>query len=169
MTEFRVIEGYPTYLACSDGYIVNSETGVVIKGTPHKKTGYAKVALYNKKHEKKFLLLHRVIATAFCEKDPRRNEVNHIDGDKLNNRSDNLEWVTRDENLEHAYKNGLMPNLTTSKKVLAINIETGERAEFSSIHTASKLTGISKGNICMACKGNRSYAGGFYWQYKNGE
>lgn len=166
MTKYMPIEGYPNYLACSDGYIINTVTGCVINGYPHKKTGYVKIWLYNTEHKNKCVLLHRMIALAFCEKEPQKNEVNHIDGNKLNNRADNLEWVTRDENLRHAYEHGLMPNCTVSRKVLAINIETGERAEFSSIYTASKLTGISKGNICMACKGDRPYAGGFYWQYK---
>lgn len=165
MTEFRVIEELPLYLVCSDGYVINAHTGAVIKGSV-KKSGYVSVCLYTKEHKAKHRLLHRLVANAFCEREPQKSEVNHIDGNKLNNSADNLEWVTRDENLMYAYKNGLMPNCTASKKVLAINIETGEHAEFSSIYTASKLTGISKGNICMACKGNRPYAGGFYWQYK---
>lgn len=166
MTEYRPIEGHPMYLACSDGYVINAKTGLVLKGEVHKKTGYVKVQLSDESHKQKHYLLHRIIASAFCEKEPQKIEVNHIDGNKLNNRAENLEWVTRDENLRHAYENGLMPNCTVSRKVIAINIETGERAEFSSIYTASKLTGISKGNICMACKGDRPYAGGFYWQYK---
>ena len=40
-------------------------------------------------------------------------------------------------------------------------------AEYKSIAEASEKTGISKGNICMVCKGKRGHAGKFKWEYKN--
>ena len=51
--------------------------------------------------------IHRLVAQEFCENRLGRNEVNHIDGDKLNNKAENLEWVSRSENLRHAYALGL--------------------------------------------------------------
>lgn len=68
--------------------------------------GYFEVLLSNDgkiKHKR----VHRLVADAFCEKTDGRNEVNHIDGNKQNNSADNLEWVTRSENVKHAYRNGL--------------------------------------------------------------
>lgn len=54
---------------------------------------------------------HRIVAKTFCEKEKDGElDVNHIDGDKLNNRVENLEWVTRQENVSHAIKNGLVDN-----------------------------------------------------------
>jgi hypothetical protein len=53
----------------------------------------------------------RLVAKAFLDPDPYRKEVNHKDGIKSNNRSDNLEWATRSENMRHAYIHGLnVPN-----------------------------------------------------------
>lgn len=153
-------------MVCSDGYVINTETGVVLKGRQHATTGYVNIYLYTPEHKAKTLLLHRVVANAFCERTAEQIEVNHIDGNKLNNCAENLEWVTRDENLLHAYNTGLMPNNTASKTVVGTNIETGEQIEFPSIYSASKALNISKGNICMCCQGNRPYAGGFYWDYK---
>lgn len=152
-------------MVCSDGYVINTETGVVLKGRQHATTGYVNICLYTPEHKAKTLLLHRVVANAFCERTAEQIEVNHIDGNKLNNCAENLEWVTRDENLLHAYMTGLMPNKTVSKKVVATNIETGEQMVFPSIYSASKALNISKGNICMCCQGNRPCAGGFYWDY----
>lgn len=45
----------------------------------------------------------RLVAKAFLEPDPNRQEVNHKDGVKTNNRVENLEWSNRSENLRHAY------------------------------------------------------------------
>lgn len=45
--------------------------------------------------------LHRIVATHFCTKPEGKNFVNHIDGNKLNNTSTNLEWVTNSENQRH--------------------------------------------------------------------
>ena len=57
--------------------------------------------------------VHRLVAECFCEKPPGKVEVNHKDGNKLNNHYANLEWVTHLENVRHAY--------TTPSSVLAIS------------------------------------------------
>lgn len=68
--------------------------------------GYPCLMLYkNGKH--KGMLLHRLVAQAFLGMAPKNKEVNHIDGDKKNCRVENLEYLTRGENLEHAYRTGL--------------------------------------------------------------
>lgn len=51
--------------------------------------------------------VHRIVAECFVENPNNYLEVNHKDGDKLNNCKDNLEWVSRSENLKHAYKQEL--------------------------------------------------------------
>lgn len=64
------------------------------------------VNLYeNKKRSKK--LVHRLVAQEFLENPTEKEQVNHIDGNKSNNYLSNLEWVTRSENVKHAYLIGL--------------------------------------------------------------
>ncbi len=68
--------------------------------------------------------LHRIIAEAFIEKEKGKPEVNHIDGNKLNNSIENLEWCNRSENVQHSYSIGLrtgsIPNKLKAENVKEI-------------------------------------------------
>lgn len=55
----------------------------------------------------KSLFVHKLVAIEFIENKKNKPQVNHIDGNKLNNHYSNLEWCTRSENQIHAYKTGL--------------------------------------------------------------
>lgn len=63
----------------------------------------------------KFVKIHRLVAETFILNPLGKPCVNHIDGNKLNNNVNNLEWVTISENTMHAYKNGLLKILRDDK------------------------------------------------------
>ena len=63
--------------------------------------------LLSQNGKQKPFLSHRLVAKAFIPNPENKPEVNHINGDKADNRADNLEWVTRAENLSHAFAMGL--------------------------------------------------------------
>jgi hypothetical protein len=81
--------------------------------------GYERVGL-NKENKKKLFSVHRIVACAFVENPHSKNTVNHIDENKLNNRSDNLEWMTQKENDNYSTRNKRMAD-SLSKKVIRIN------------------------------------------------
>lgn len=68
--------------------------------------GYLQVGL-RKNRITKILSVHRIVAMVFVENVLNKPQVNHINGIKTDNQSDNLEWVTRSENIKHAFKIGL--------------------------------------------------------------
>lgn len=76
--------------------------------------GYYQVQLCKERCKRTFKV-HRLVATAFCENKNNYEQVDHIDGNKLNNRVDNLEWVTNKENHNRKMKMGLNINLTGEK------------------------------------------------------
>lgn len=71
--------------------------------------GYLKVRLYkDSKYTPKSV--HRLVARAFISNPDSLSQINHIDGDKLNNYADNLEWTDNSGNQLHAYRNNLQPS-----------------------------------------------------------
>lgn len=112
----------------------------------------------------KLYLLHRIVATAFCENDDPLNKkwVNHKDGNKLNNNATNLEWVTRSENDLHKVRvlghkpstKGLEANWLNPiqcKPVLAYDLNMNFIGEFKSNKAAADHFNvvISAVNNCL--------------------
>jgi hypothetical protein len=86
---------------------------------------YANVTLYKDK-KPHYCRVHRLVAILFLDTpvDYNKLDVNHKDGNKHNNNADNLEWLTRAENLDHAYKTGLNKQ-ANPKPVVVWNRYTG--------------------------------------------
>jgi len=70
-------------------------------------SGYRYAFLCNNEGKQQSILVHRLVAYAFIPNTENKPQVNHINGVKLDNRLDNLEWATNSENQLHAYKIGL--------------------------------------------------------------
>lgn len=77
-----------------------------IKKPTKSKFGYLRTGLH-KDHKVKVIHIHRLIMMAFVGPVPEGKNVNHIDGNKENNHLENLEYVTKSENILHAYNTGL--------------------------------------------------------------
>jgi len=101
MEIWRNIDGFNgKYQISSWGNVRNAETGKILKPYTNSK-GYLKIGLSDgKKCVKK--RINRLVAMAFIENPDNLPQVNHKDGNKQNNSFSNLEWVTNDQNNEHA-------------------------------------------------------------------
>ena len=89
------------YEITRDGQVINKNTNRTLKPQPNGK-GYLRVSIGGK-----LVFVHRLVAEKYIPNPNNYEQVNHIDGNKLNNNADNLEWVSNQKNREHAVKNGL--------------------------------------------------------------
>lgn len=85
---------------------LRSKTNGKIFFLKRKRTGYQTVRLYKNKKVKEFLV-HRLVCCHFIDNPENKKEVNHKNGIKADNNSDNLEWASRSENMIHANITGL--------------------------------------------------------------
>ena len=107
---WKSISGFERYAVSNLGRIKNNDSEKILS-TRKSTNGYLRVNLRkgHVKYEKPTVIhVHRLVAEAFLPPIEGKKCVNHIDGNKINNCVDNLEWVTNRENTMHAIKTGLM-------------------------------------------------------------
>ena len=118
--------------------------------------------------------VHQLVALAFCEGYKEGLEVDHLDGDKTNNRSDNLEWVTHQENVQRSWDRGdreyqrsiaYTMGKSRSKSVLQIDSNGKVVNKYKSGYEAAKVSGVFQNSISLCCNGKRRSAGGYQWRF----
>ena len=97
---WRVIDGFPNYDVSTDGRVRNSQTGKMRK-LKIETNGYIRVGL-NKDDKQSNHYVHRLVASAFCNKEDNCNVVDHIDHNPVNNNYQNLRWTTTSGNCRNA-------------------------------------------------------------------
>jgi hypothetical protein len=149
------------YFVSNLGRFKNS-FGIIMDNYKVNENGYIRVFIYNRTYA-----LHRLIALAFIENPQNKEQVNHIDGNKINNRVDNLDWVTNSENQLHKFQIGLGNNFT--RKIKQYDLEWNFIKEYKSIASASKELNMSSFNIQSVLMNITKTAAGFIWKYSEDE
>lgn len=192
MEIWKTIEGYEGRYEVSNAGKVRSlnyhRRGIIKElKTSVDRYGYSCITLPMGGNRNKHFTVHRLVAAAFLENPESKAEVNHKDGNKLNNHVSNLEWVTMQENQRHAWENGMKEGsrVTSSergksaatlerlsacndkrrKRIVAYNMETGAETTYETQREAARAIGGDQGNIQRVLKGRAKQHKGYTFRY----
>ena len=162
--ENEIWKDIPIELMGSEGYQISSygrfknKDGVIKERFSIVTGGYYEIKIEGKHHR-----INRLVAQTFISNPESKDKVNHIDGNKLNNRLENLEWTTNQENMQHAYDTGLNKNVSP---VTQYDITgTIKIKDFKSIKDASIELNIQSSQISQCCRGVQKSVHGFVFKY----
>ena len=171
---WKPIEGYNGLYQVSNMGRVKSLERNVVKGkgglykieekilkSIKKRDGYFQINL-SKDGKQKTHLVHRLVAQAFLPNPNNLVEINHINEDKTNNRTDNLEWCSREYNCNYGTRNERI-----RKPVLQFSKTDEFIKKWDSAREVERELNIAHNQITACCKKRKDYktAGGYKWGY----
>lgn len=137
--------------------------------------GYKFVKLQKQRNAKN-ISIHRLVAITFIPNVENKKEVNHIDGNKLNNSVNNLEWCTHKENVHHAINTGLRPLVCkreikyrgqnkTSKPIIQLDLQGNFIKRWDCSLDIEDNLGFMHTSVLRCCRGERKTHMGYKWKF----
>lgn len=158
----KQIEGFPGYYIEEDGRVWSEKTHkyLTLQTTS---LGYLYVNLRDADKKQRLKLIHRLVAEAFIPNPENLKEVNHKDEDKTNNTVANLEWCTREYNINYGSR-----NRQTSRAIGMYDKNTEQLIRsFDSVSDAAKFLNKyeSRSTLSKCANGKLNSAFGYKWKY----
>lgn len=175
----QLIKDYPNYYITSTGKVLSAYKKGEELAVRIGKQGYAYVNLYNE-NGRKTKKIHRLVAETFIPNPLNYPQINHKDGNKLNNRVENLEWCNASQNTRHAFENDLI-NLNTTlhkeaarnngklyggrcgRKVIMMNVKSGFVRKCNSVVEVARLLNSTEHIVRNILKKNKCLNGYQIW------
>lgn len=131
--------------------------------------GYLYVAL-SKDKKRKNKRIHRLVAETFIPNIKNLQQVNHIDGNKKNNKVDNLEWCTREYNMQEAFRLGLVGRPKSkehykSRTIKQYDLQGNFIREWNCLRDIERELNYRHTNISACCRGKLKRVYGYIWRY----
>ena len=142
----------------------------ILCGSKHD-DGYIFVNILMPDGSRKQIAKHRIVAEVYIPNPDGKPEVNHIDGNKMNNDISNLEWCTSSENEKHAYEECLQPHNVYTYKGKLTKQQRDEIIEKYNTTNVSKRQlakeyDVSHTTICAITSNKYNYGDGYENEYQ---
>ena len=141
------------YQASNMGRIASIRSGFKIRSCVKNPGGYLQVA-FRINNKIKTYLVHILIAKTFLPQHDDKDQVDHINNVKFDNRVSNLQWTTRSQNMKNNYLRGVTSTdklRARGKKVELFTKDGKSLGVFNKIHDAAKFLNTSPGNVSSLC------------------
>ncbi len=157
-----ILNGVESGYMIDDNLIVRNKKGHIMKPILWSRNRYY-MHSFSMNGKKVRVQRHRLIGEYFIPltegySDISKLQINHKDGNGLNNSLDNLEWVTEEDNIRHSFENNLSKiGGTPYKRLTAENLETHEVSNFPSIRQASIKLNISIASLSIKSRKSKEF------------
>lgn len=156
------IKGFENYKIDRNGVVYNADNGVIKSPYVNKSNGYLYVDLYkeNKAHKRP---IHRLIAETFIPNPENKPTVDHINGNRKDNRIENLRWATYSE------QNSRFNTVGVRSEKVIVTHDSGKTMIFEKITDVANHFGCNISNISQMLKkgtfGRRGKTRGYKFEY----
>lgn len=164
--ELKQINGYTDYFIGSDGFVyrrLKKNRGLrKLKGMPNS-GGYKAVQLWKDGEKSERFLVHRLVALYFIPNPEEKPEVDHINGNRIDNRVENLRWATRTENSNNRHKKEEIPDIPIPerrKNAIPLHFEKdGVDIFFKDQYVDANFFDCSRNHLLSAAKRGETFYG----------
>lgn len=150
------------YFVSNTGIIKNKYNKIL---KPYLSSGNYGYIIVRENSHNHHIRIHKLVAQTFIPNPDNLPQINHIDGNKLNNAISNLEWITCSENIKHAINNNLYKPKGTPTKIHQYDLNHNFIKTWNKMSDVEKEYNVSHTALRFCCLGKIKTCAGYIWRY----